>query len=190
MAFGTCNSLDLACTAILGVFEVMADCRWTSRQFYVHTTYSLNLAVLNDTFSRWRESIPAVQNVTGIAWGRSLEPLPPCLYARAAAKNPLGLADRSGTLVVALLTATWTDAEDDARVEAAARGLMELVEADAKKRGVYDPFVYLNYAAPWQKVVESYGAESVKGLREVQQAMDPKGLFTRNVPGGDKIPRA
>jgi hypothetical protein len=113
------------------------------------------------------------------------------MYSRAAAaKNPLGLADRSGTLVIALLTATWADPKDDARVEAAALELMALVEADAKRRDVHDPFVYLNYAAPWQKAIESYGPENVGKLREIRQAMDPRGLFTHNVPGGGKIPRA
>lgn len=66
-------------------------------------------------------------DVRGVVWSLSLEPLPPAMYRRGAGSNSLGLGDRSGTLVVALLTATWTDRTDDARIE-----------AEAQRLGVYD----------------------------------------------------
>ncbi len=150
--------------------------------------------MLNSTYLHWNHSLPAIENVPGIIWSVSLEPLPPAIYARAARggprrRNALGLDGRaSGALVVTLLSATWAEAADDERVEAAARHMMAAIEADARALGAYDPFVYLNYAAPWQDPIANYGEEAVRRLQEVRKRVDPKGVFTRQVPGGFKVP--
>ncbi|KAK8043461.1 hypothetical protein PG993_005891 [Apiospora rasikravindrae] len=77
--------------------------------------------------------------------------------------------------------------KDKETVEAASRKLMSAIEEEARRQGVYDPWVYLDYAAPWQDPIASYGDESLKRLREVQMRVDPHGMFTRQVPGGFKI---
>ena len=82
----------------------------------------------------------------------------------------------------------WTDKADDGDVEATARTMFENIEADARKLGEYDPFVYLNYASAWQDPIASYGKESVEYMRKVKAKVDPHGLFTTKVPGGFKIP--
>ena len=50
------------------------------------------------------------------------------------------------------------------------------------------PWLYINYAHPSQKVLESYGEENLKKIREVAAKYDPEGVFTRLCPGGFKIP--
>ncbi len=144
--------------------------------------------MLNATFRRWSESLNAVQDVPDMAWCLSLEPLPPHIYARAPDLNSLGLEDRTGSLVITLLTATWSDEADDAKITAEAQALMAHIENDARSLSAYDPFVYINYAASWQDPIRSYGAEQVNRFRKIRQQFDGKGLFTRNVHGGFKIP--
>lgn len=150
-------------------------------------TLASTVSVLNATFHRWSESLSIVQNVPGIAWAISLEPLPPVIYNRGANLNAFGLGDRSGSFVIALLTATWTDTADDTRVTTAVQTLMKNIKADAKILNAYDPFLYLNYAAPLEDPIASYGAENVERLRKVREQVDPHGIFTYNVPGGFKI---
>lgn len=45
----------------------------------------------------------------------------------------------------------------------------------------------MNYASAGQPVIEGYGEENVRFLREVSRKYDPKGVFQRRVPGGFKL---
>ncbi|ROW15544.1 hypothetical protein VPNG_02332 [Cytospora leucostoma] len=152
------------------------------------TTFIPTEAMIRETYAAFDASLPAIQHLTGIMWALNLEPLPPQIYARAAADNALGLGGRKGSLVICLLSPAWQDASQDEQVYAAARALMDDVEARAKKLGVYDPYVYMNYAAPWQDVIGGYGEESVARLRALRVRVDPDGVFTSRVEGGFKIP--
>lgn len=144
--------------------------------------------MLKAAYSQWQASLPRVRGISNLVWALALEPLPPKIYARHAEENALGLADRSGSLVVALLTVSWTEASDDAVLNDAAEKLMDAIENEARQLDGLDPFVYLNYADKNQDPIGSYGAASVRRLQAVQARVDPKGVFTNQVPGGYKIP--
>ncbi|GKZ25094.1 hypothetical protein AbraIFM66951_001592 [Aspergillus brasiliensis] len=162
------------------------------RQLSVVTTHDATVPMLNATYLRWNSSLKAVQDVPGIVWSISLEPLPPAIYARAPpGHNIMGLSSEhpERSLVVTLLSATWDDAADDARVEEAAKALFSDIEADAHALDAYHHFVYLNYAAQWQDPIASYGSESIEQLRRISREVDPKGVFQKMVPGGFKIPQ-
>ncbi|RYP77638.1 hypothetical protein DL771_001006 [Monosporascus sp. 5C6A] len=92
------------------------------------------------------------------------EPLPPAIYQRGAEANAMGLADRTGTRVMCLLS-----------------------QEVPRTLGAYDPFLYLNYAAKWQDPIATYGNESVQQLRELRAKVDPKGGFMHLIPGAFKI---
>ncbi|KAI0100928.1 putative oxidoreductase [Nemania sp. FL0031] len=152
-------------------------------------TFEPTEAMIRETYAAFNASLPLVQNVTGISWALNLEPLPPQIYARSADTNALGLAGKDGrSLAVCLISPSWSDGAQNEQVYAAARALLDDVVARAKKLGVYDPYIYLDYAAPWQEVIPSYGAESVKRLQELRKRVDPNHVFTKKVPGGFKIP--
>ncbi|KAE8414666.1 hypothetical protein BDV36DRAFT_311694 [Aspergillus pseudocaelatus] len=159
------------------------------RQMSVVMTHGSTLPMLNAVYQHWDSSLKGVEGIPGMVWAISLEPLPPAIYSRNASKNSLGLDDASGPLVVTLLSATWDDESDDEKVEKAARELFEHIENDARKLGVYEPFVYLNYAAPWQDPIASYKSECVERLKRVSLDVDPKRLFQTKVPGGFKLPK-
>ncbi|OOO09330.1 FAD linked oxidase domain-containing protein [Aspergillus oryzae] len=159
------------------------------RQLTVVTTHGSTLPMLTAVYQHWDSSLESVEGIPGMVWAISLEPLPPAIYARNASRNTLGLADASGSLVVTLLSATWDDESDDEEVEKAARELFDNIDNDARKLGVYEPFVYLNYAAPWQDPISSYKSKNVQLLKRVSQDVDPKRVFQTNVPGGFKLPK-
>ncbi|QMW46603.1 hypothetical protein G4B11_010058 [Aspergillus flavus] len=159
------------------------------RQLTVVTTHGSTLPMLTAVYQHWDSSLESVEGIPGMVWAISLEPLPPAIYARNASRNALGLADASGSLVVTLLSATWDDESDDEEVEKAARELFDNIDNDARKLGVHEPFVYLNYAAPWQDPISSYKSKNVQLLKRVSQDVDPKRVFQTNVPGGFKLPK-
>jgi FAD/FMN-containing dehydrogenase len=100
----------------------------------------------------------------------------------------MGLSQASGSLVVTLLSATWDDEADDAKVEQAARALFAGIDDDARKLDAYEPYIYLNYAAEWQDPIATYGKKSIEKLQRVSQVVDPKGVFKNKMPGGFKVP--
>ncbi|KAI3391161.1 hypothetical protein diail_7808 [Diaporthe ilicicola] len=168
--------------------SVALNPKQVSRYLMATTTLVPTEAMIRETYAAFNASLAAVKDLTGIMWSLNLEPLPPQIYARGAGDNALGLAGRSGTLAVCLLSPAWADAGQDDQVYAAARALMDDVEARARRLGAYDPYVYLGYAAPWQDAIASYGAESVAELRALRARVDPGEVFTRRVVGGFKIP--
>ncbi|KAI0378557.1 hypothetical protein F5Y04DRAFT_261693 [Hypomontagnella monticulosa] len=67
----------------------------------------------------------------------------------------------------------------------------EMVEGIRKFAETIDggvcPWLYLNYASPDQKVLESYGKENVEKMRKAAAKYDAGGVFQRLCPGGFKI---
>ncbi|KAI1877521.1 hypothetical protein JX265_003529 [Neoarthrinium moseri] len=152
------------------------------------STFALTTEVLKATYAQWSATIPSISQVSNLVWAIVLEPLPPGIYARHANGNALGLADRTGSFVVVLLSAAWTDPSDDELVVDAANKLMAAINEQAKDLGDLDPFVYLNYAGQDQNPIGSYGATSVAQLQAIRNRVDTGGIFTNQVPGGFKIP--
>lgn len=143
---------------------------------------------MNAIFSAWNDSVAGIENVTGIVFTAVLEPLPPQLYSRHASGNALGLGSRNGTaLSILLISATWSDAQDDEKVADAAQALTAMLSTELASLGALDPFLYLNYAAPWQQPLQSYGRASLGRLREIGRKYDPHAVFTRQCAGGFKL---
>jgi hypothetical protein len=63
-------------------------------------------------------------------------------------------------------------------------------EAEGRKRGVLDQFVYLNYANGLQRVYErSTTTEDLERMRKAQEMYDSSGVFKKLWKGGFKIPQ-
>lgn len=142
------------------------------------------LAVLaNTTFQPF-----VARGTRDITFSFVLQPLTRPMLAHGCGHNVLGLCPSDGDLMILDLTMQWGDASDDVAIDEAARRLVAGAMAAAKRRGVYNEYQYLNYAAPWQQPVASYGKDNVEFLRKVSQEYDPQGIFQRNV-GGYKLPK-
>ncbi|TGJ85359.1 hypothetical protein E0Z10_g3428 [Xylaria hypoxylon] len=161
---------------------------YNKRQLWATNTIISTEATINATYLRFNESVQAFRSVANIVVAYTLEPFPPALYARHGDTNPFGLGtNKTQSLLISGFTASWTDPADDDQVEKAARALIDAIDNDARRLGTYNPFLYLNYAAPWQDPIASYGAENVRKLHKVAREVDPQGVFTHQVPGGFKI---
>ncbi|KAL8804031.1 MAG: hypothetical protein Q9182_002822 [Xanthomendoza sp. 2 TL-2023] len=81
----------------------------------------------------------------------------------------------------------WNLAKDDAYVYALIKETYEMVDKLTKSRSLYDPYIFLNDAAPEQKVLRSYGKESFERMKEISRKYDPTQMFQKQVPGGFKL---
>lgn len=143
--------------------------------------------MLKAAFEEWNASYPALTNVTNLILSLILEPLPPAIYKRHAEENALGLADRTESLVIVELFASWAHTADDALVNSTVLALLDSINNQAGKLGGVDPYLFAKYAGKGQDVIGGYGTASVNRLKQVRQEVDPKGIFTNLVPDGYKI---
>ncbi|KXH60910.1 FAD binding domain-containing protein [Colletotrichum salicis] len=72
-----------------------------------------------------------------------------------------------------------------------ARGSLEATDVEyggfVESTMGHSTFLYMNYANPEQGVIGSYGAESVRLLKDTAAKYDPAGFFQRRIPGGWKV---
>ena len=134
--------------------------------------------------------VPKVKHISGIIPTIVMQPTFSSQQRSIRGGNALGLAQNEPKAMnLALLPWTWDNASDDEFMYATIRAAVEQGEAWAKELGVYHPFVYANYAGPWQDVWGGYGEENVKGLRELQRRYDPAEVFVKGglCGGGFKL---
>lgn len=81
----------------------------------------------------------------------------------------------------------YTNAADDDLVYSTTRVYFDKVEQYTRSTGQHEPFIYMNYALPTQRVIQSYGQENVDFLRTVSRKYDPRQIFQILVPGGFKL---
>lgn len=158
-------------------------------QFWTTATLVSTEKAVKITYEHFNASLGAIEDVENIVYALTLEPLPPAFYARHASLNPLGFQNRTDSLIIVLLTVSYTNEADDSRVERAGREMIAGIENDARKLDLLDPFLYLNYAGSYQDPIATYGEENVRRLRAIAHAVDPEGVFRTQVPGGFKIPQ-
>ncbi|KAH8759812.1 hypothetical protein F5883DRAFT_606360 [Diaporthe sp. PMI_573] len=91
--------------------------------------------------------------------------------------NALGI-ESDGPLLIALLTLGWAKSEDDSAMYDFARRWTDRSRSEAEGSGLLHPWQYINYAAPFQDPFSSYGEASKRRLQEIQQSIDPEGIFT------------
>jgi len=144
--------------------------------------------MLNASFIHWEASRATVEHVQDLVWSLSLHPIPPNIYKnRHSTGNSLGLSERTGALVIAGFTVSWTDKKDDEIVHKTANALMEAIEKDSRETGAYDEYLYLNYVGASQDPIASYGSKMGKAFREVKKRVDPNGLFSHGRSAGFKL---
>ncbi|KAJ8088612.1 hypothetical protein PM082_013855 [Marasmius tenuissimus] len=113
-------------------------------------------------------------------------------YIERAAHSPIYnvLKQSNDDLVCILLMVTWTDPADEPAIKEATNTLGAWSEAEARRRGLLNDFVYLNYANGGQRVYErSVTPEDLNKMREIQKKYDSAGTFESLWRGGFKLPK-
>ena len=140
-------------------------------------------------YDKFSSTISEIVDVKGIVWSLTIQPIVPAITSKSAPKggNSQGLKPSDGPLVNALLTSSWSETTDDGLINEVAEKFFNSIETLAREKGVYQKFVYLNYANKTQNPIDGYGAASKANLQAVSKKYDPEGLFQKGVPGGFKL---
>ncbi|KAH7069218.1 FAD binding domain-containing protein [Paraphoma chrysanthemicola] len=101
--------------------------------------------------------------------------------------NALGLDPNGGPYFVLNFNAAWNVATDEGKFHHVIATIVSLVKEEARRRGLDNDFVYLNYASEYQDPIGSYGAANRRRLQDVSRKYDPKGVFQKLQPGGFKL---
>lgn len=102
--------------------------------------------------------------------------------------NVLGLEQNAYDGIVIQISASVRTPELEELVRPKVRGLLEGVRAFASTiEGGVLPWIYMNYAHSSQDVLQSYGPDNVRRIRDAASRYDPEGVFQYLCPGGFKI---
>ncbi|KAK4032371.1 FAD-binding domain-containing protein [Parachaetomium inaequale] len=156
---------------------------------FATATFKASAEFMLEIFDILNNTLYSFNPQGGVVWDVAFEPLPSMMLSHAAKTggNVLGVRPEQGNSYIMLLSALWPDSVSNAVVEQVSRQAISTIESRAKAEGLLRKFQYLNYAAPYQTPLASYGADSVKFLQRVSRKYDPLALFQARVPGGFKL---
>lgn len=101
--------------------------------------------------------------------------------------NALGLNPNNGPYFILNFNAAWEKEEDEPQFHRVISNVIKAAKAEAKKRGLDNDFVYLNYASEYQDPTGSYGVANKERLEKVSKKYDPSQVFQYLQPGGFKL---
>jgi hypothetical protein len=134
-------------------------------------------------------ALAPLKTIKGLTTSFTLQAYPKSLIDKTASVggNSLGIDSLDGPLMSILILTFWQNEEDDDMIHLTFKGVVEAVDQDAVTRGTAVPFKYMNYAAPFQDPIGSYGKKNKIKLQEASKKYDPDGLFQKRVSGGWKL---
>jgi hypothetical protein len=150
---------------------------------YVTTTFVITPTIMKKTNDIWKVATEELSSITGIISVNTYQQFPPQWKNNP---NAMGLdpdAELEKRLIIQIISIYWPEAKDYDTVKMVARDAMDQIEVATKNEGAYHPFKYANYAGFWQNVMESYGDDALRVLRETSQKYDPHGVFQKQVVG-------
>lgn len=86
-----------------------------------------------------------------------------------------------------VLDVGWMNAEDDAAAHEATQSLTKKIEAATKSANAYVRYQFMNDASWDQPVINHYGTNMVRFMRQVRAKYDPALAFYYLVSGGFKL---
>ncbi|KAF5336267.1 hypothetical protein D9758_016053 [Tetrapyrgos nigripes] len=156
-------------------------------------TVKLDAPFIWDVFSRAKEIYDGLEYVSGMHWDLAFQPITKG-FLTASSKtggNPFKnvLMESQDDLAVVCFLISWTDGADDEAMSKATSKLGAWSEDLARQRGIFNNFVYLNYANDEQPVyARSVNQEDFARMKKVKTMYDSGNLLGRLWKGGFKLP--
>ncbi|KAI3602125.1 fad binding domain-containing protein [Moniliophthora roreri] len=113
-------------------------------------------------------------------------------FIAATRSNPVHsvLADQNRNLVLIAWIANWDESTHDTLIDGSLVNLGQSAKEIARQRGLFNGFVYMNYAHEHEKVYErSVSRENLAEMIRIKKKYDEKDIFGRLWQGGFKLPR-
>ncbi|KAI9820173.1 MAG: hypothetical protein M1827_005795 [Pycnora praestabilis] len=159
------------------------------RQLFATATFGNDAGLFAALYNISNTLYTPVKNASNFQISFVLQPISKAILSASAlaGQNVLGLSPSDGNLVWLDLTVQWSDEKDDAAINAATEAVVDQSIAYAKTQGLYNQYIYLNYALQSQDPIASYGQRNQALLRQISRQYDPEQVFQRLVPGGFKL---
>ncbi|KAK7749285.1 hypothetical protein SLS62_008254 [Diatrype stigma] len=169
--------------------EQTGDIPALQRSAYMNLTVKADVATLVAGSETFKAALEPVKGLEGLVCSYTLQPYARSLLEASASKggNSLGLHPSHGPVISVAYLMYWKNKDDDEKILGAFRGALEKTTEDAKSRGTFIDFTYMNYSYTFQDPIGSYGAANKKSLQEASRKYDPEGIFQKGVPGGWKL---
>ncbi|KAI4167241.1 MAG: hypothetical protein LQ343_007377 [Gyalolechia ehrenbergii] len=158
---------------------------------YTTATFKNDAEIQRQIFDIFIEEMNSVKDLPGALPALVMQPISESVITHFSENggNALGLADAEGPLLLVNLAFMWSNATDDEKIYAATSKVIHRSVAAAKKLGVYNKYIYQNYAAKGQDVFAGYGEANRQRLIEISKKYDPKSVFQKLQPGYFKLGR-
>lgn len=149
---------------------------------------------LNEEFSNWVVElfislIPQVINLKGanpvIIYQGITEPMLQNMTKYGG--NALGLDASTGPIHLMHVSFWWDDQSDDDTVYEWVHSFWTQVIAKAQDMGIYNEYIYMNYASMFQDPITGYGEANKDRLRKIANVYDPSGVYQTLQPGYFKL---
>ncbi|VUC32187.1 unnamed protein product, partial [Clonostachys rosea] len=152
---------------------------------FATTTLKPSAENMQKMFDTLNDTIYSFNPEGGVTWSIALEPLVAAMLPTLEDRDILGLEGACPGFIV-LISALWPNSTVNSEVEAKARSVLSAWEADAQSKGLLQDFQYLNYAAPYQKPLQSYGKDKLEFLISTSEKCDSARVLQKRV-GGFKL---
>lgn len=162
------------------------------REVYWGLTVKANAEIARIARDIFFEEQPAIANVTGANPVLIFQGITEGQIAAMSRNggNPLGIDAADGPLYIIHTACWWENASDDTAVYTTLSKVLTRIEAAAKKLGVQNDYIYMNYASMFEDVIANYGPDNVAKLKQVASVYDPTKVFQTLQPGHFKLDRA
>ena len=148
-----------------------------------------DVGILEFALSQYHAAFEKLKDITNILFSITFEAIPISLIEQSVAKggNATGLQPSDGPLVVILFYTSWDHPSDDDKAFATNKDVLAIIEKESQSKGLFAPYVYLNYAWEHQDPISAYGGDSKSRLQAVSKEYDPDGFFQRALVGTFKL---
>ncbi|KAI9762610.1 MAG: hypothetical protein M1835_007997 [Candelina submexicana] len=163
------------------------------RNRYTTATFGNSALLIERTFEIYQSELEAVRssitNTTGFNPTLAFQPISKAIISHFSTNggNPLGISYDEGPLILVQFNWAWPSAADDQRCITAIGNILRRSIEVAKSMGLYNEYIYLNYAAADQVPYDGYGAANKARLQSIAKNYDPNGVFQKLQPGGFKL---
>ncbi|KAJ5162801.1 uncharacterized protein N7500_004631 [Penicillium coprophilum] len=136
----------------------------------------------------WKTAVDNIADVQGLY---------PTFVTNVISPNSIRVAKTNGVgnvwgleeepLIIWQFSTGWDLAQDDIRMEAWSRQLVEHLHSINKDLGLASEFIYMGDAGEWQDPYAGFPVENVARMRKIRSSYDPAGVFSTLSWGGFKL---
>ncbi|KAF4964243.1 hypothetical protein FSARC_7797 [Fusarium sarcochroum] len=149
---------------------------------FATATFKPSFQNMQEMFDTLNNTIYSFSPDGGVTWSIAFEPLVGAMLKNSKHLNVLGSGSVEDGFIV-LISALWPISAVNSDVQARTRSVLSAWEDNARARGFLQRFQYLNYAAPFQSPIFSYGKDELHRLKLVSEKYDHGQILQKNVEG-------